>query len=353
MQPIKELLQYAVEKKASDLHLSSGEKPIIRIDGDLNRLEESELIREEELIDMLREVSPSSVLENIEKEIDVDYGLAIPDIGRFRVNFFRQERGVSVVFRVIPFQVPALDDLHSPSIFKKLCALPHGLILVTGPTGSGKSTTLAAMVDHVNQHSDKHIITIEDPIEYFHSSKRCLVQQREVHRHTKGFQVALRAALREDPDYILVGEMRDAETIRLALTAAETGHLVFATLHTNNAPATVNRIIDVFPLSEKEMVRTMLAESLQAVISQRLIKRIGGGRIAAYEIMVCTTAIRNMIRENKGAQIYSMIQTGKQIGMQTMEQYLEDLVSRRLIQVSTDEMREDERSGDQDDASKV
>ena len=331
---IQELLENTVKNNASDLHLSTGEKPVIRVDGDLHMLEKMDVVAEDLLAKELVSISPPDIAKELGNELDIDFGIGLSDIGRFRVNVFRQARGLSATFRTIPFRIPNLEELKTPKVLYDLCKLPHGLILVTGPTGSGKSTTLAAMIDNINQNNSKHIITVEDPIEYLHTSKKCLVQQREVHRHTNSFQIALRAALREDPDYILVGEMRDIETIRLALTAAETGHLVLATLHTNSAPATINRIVDVFPMAEKEMVRTMLAESLQAVVAQRLVKKREGGRVAAFEVMKCTPAVCNMIRENKVQQIYSSIQTGHKVGMQTMEQHLRELVDGNVIDSS-------------------
>jgi twitching motility protein PilT len=261
----------------------------------------------------------------------VDYSYAVPGLARFRVNCFHQDRGVGGAFRTIPVAVWTLEDIGAPSSFKDIINVPRGLVLVTGPTGSGKTTTLAAMIDHINTTVAGHILTIEDPIEFVHTSRKCLINQREVHRDTHGFNQALRSALREDPDIILVGEMRDIETIRLALTAAETGHLVFATLHTSSAAKTIDRIIDVFPAGEKSMVRSMLSESLRAVIAQTLMKRIGGGRIAAHEIMLATPAIRNLIREDKVAQMYSAIQTGQNVGMHTLDQYLEGLVSRGIV----------------------
>ena len=247
------------------------------------------------------------------------------------MNAFNQNRGPAAVFRTIPSVIKSLEELGCPDIFKDISDTPRGLVLVTGPTGSGKSTTLAAMVDYINMHKPDHILTIEDPIEFVHENKECLINQREVHRDTLSFEAALRSALREDPDVILVGEMRDLETIRLAMTAAETGHLVFGTLHTTSAPKTIDRIIDVFPAAEKSMVRSMLSESLRAVISQTLIKRVGGGRVAAHEIMIGVPAIRNLIREDKIAQMYSAIQTGMQHGMQTMDQCLQNLVNRGVI----------------------
>jgi twitching motility protein PilT len=255
----------------------------------------------------------------------------VPKLARFRVNAFKQDRGAGAVFRTIPTKVFTLEDLNCPAVFRDIIQVPRGLILVTGPTGSGKSTTLAAMIDHKNKNEYGHILTIEDPIEFVHESNKCLINQREVHRDTKSFNNALRSALREDPDIILVGELRDLETIRLALTASETGHLVFGTLHTSSAPKTIDRVIDVFPAGEKALVRSMLSESLRAVISQTLLKKTGGGRAAAYEIMIGTPAVRNLIREDKVAQMYSAIQTGSSFGMQTLDQHLVQLVKAGLI----------------------
>jgi len=285
---------------------------------------------------MLEDVLPEKRFEELKKHFEIDLSLSLPEISsRFRVNIFHQLRGISAVFRVIPEKILTLEDLGVPAIFSKLAQLPHGLVLMTGPTGCGKSTTLAAMIDYINKTKKCHIITIEDPIEFVYKSDLSLIQQREVHQHTDNFEDALRAVLREDPDVILVGEMRDLETIRLALTAAETGHLVFATLHTSSAPKTINRIIDVFPAGEKDLVRTMLSESLQAVVSQILIQKIGGGRVAAQEVMICNSAIRNLIRENKSPQIASVIQTSKAQGMQTLEKHLVDLVENKTIDLET------------------
>jgi twitching motility protein PilT len=269
--------------------------------------------------------------KDYEEFLETDFSFEVPGVARFRVNAFNQNRGAGAVFRTIPSKVLTMEELGMGNVFRDICAVPRGLVLVTGPTGSGKSTTLAAMIDYINDNKYEHVITIEDPIEFVHESKKCLINQREVHRDTHGFNEALRSALREDPDIILVGEMRDLETIRLALTAAETGHLVFGTLHTTSAAKTIDRIVDVFPANEKSMVRSMLSESLQAVISQTLMKKNGGGRVAAHEIMRGTSAIRNLIREDKVAQMYSAIQTGASLGMQTMDQCLADLVSRRII----------------------
>jgi twitching motility protein PilT len=327
---ISQLLAFTVKNKASDLHLSAGMPPMIRVDGDIKRINMPALSHKE-VHSMVYDIMNDKQRKAYEEFFETDFSFEIPKLARFRVNAFNQHRGSGAVFRLIPCEVQTLDDLHAPAVFRDLCMLPRGLVLVTGPTGSGKSTTLAAMIDHCNNERPDHIITIEDPIEAVHESKRCLINQREVHRDTLGFTEALRSALREDPDIILVGELRDLETIRLALTAAETGHLVFGTLHTSSAAKTVDRIVDVFPGGEKDMVRSMLSESVRAVISQTLLKRIGGGRIAAHEIMMGTPAIRNLIREGKIAQMYSSIQTGQSSGMQTLDQCLQDLVAKGFV----------------------
>ena len=327
---IAELLAFAVKNKASDLHLSSALPPMIRVDGDLRRLNLPALDNQQ-LTELLYSTMSDHQRRDFEANLEVDFSYAVPGLARFRVNCFHQDRGVGGAFRTIPDAVWTLEKLGAPPSFREIINVPRGLVLVTGPTGSGKSTTLAAMIDHLNTSQAGHILTIEDPIEFVHQSKKCLINQREIHRDTHGFNQALRSALREDPDIILVGEMRDIETIRLALTAAETGHLVFATLHTSSAAKTIDRIIDVFPAGEKSMVRSMLSESLRAVIAQTLMKRIGGGRIAAHEIMLATPAIRNLIREDKVAQMYSAIQTGQNVGMHTLDQYLEGLVSRGIV----------------------
>jgi twitching motility protein PilT len=327
---IAELLAYSVKNKASDLHLSSELPPMIRVDGDLRRLNVPALDNRQ-ITELIYSTMSDHQRRDFEANLEVDFSYAVPGLARFRVNCFHNDRGVGGAFRTIPMAVWTLEDIGAPPIFKEIINVPRGLVLVTGPTGSGKSTTLAAMIDHLNDNVAGHILTIEDPIEFVHTSRKCLINQREVHRDTHGFNQALRSALREDPDIILVGEMRDIETIRLALTAAETGHLVFATLHTSSAAKTIDRIIDVFPAGEKAMVRSMLSESLRAVIAQTLMKRMSGGRIAAHEIMIATPAIRNLIREDKVAQMYSAIQTGQNVGMHTLDQYLEGLVGRGII----------------------
>jgi len=327
---ITQLLEFSVQQGASDLHLSSGQPPIIRIHGEIQRID-APAFNAEELQNMIYDVMNDEQRRQFESNLEADFSFELPKIARFRANIFQQNRGISAVFRTIPSKILTLEDLGAPEIFKDISNLHRGLILVTGSTGSGKSTTLAAMVDHVNKTSSGHILTIEDPIEFVHEPLRCLINQREVHRDTQSFTNALRSALREDPDVILVGELRDLETIRLALTAAETGHLVFGTLHTSSAAKTIDRIIDVFPAEEKEMVRSMLSESLQAVISQALLKKTSGGRIAVHEIMLANSAIRNLIREAKVAQMYSVIQTSTQVGMQTLDQNLLSLVAKGQI----------------------
>ena len=329
---ITELLAFSVQQGASDLHLSAGLPPMIRVDGDIRRVNVPPQDHPE-VQALIYDIMNDRQRKDFEEFLETDFSFDVPNIARFRVNAFNQNRGAGAVFRAIPSEVLAMEDLGMGQVFRDISLLPRGLVLVTGPTGSGKSTTLAAMVDYVNDNRYDHILTIEDPIEFVHKSKSCLVNQREVHRDTMGFSEALRSALREDPDIILVGEMRDLETIRLALTAAETGHLVFGTLHTTSAAKTVDRVIDVFPADEKAMVRSMLSESLQAVISQTLLKRKSGGRVAAHEIMRGTSAIRNLIREGKVAQMYSAIQTGQAVGMQTMDQCLQSLVDKRVVSV--------------------
>lgn len=327
---ITELLGFSVKQGASDLHITAGMPPLIRVDGDIRRIDVPEMDHKE-VHSLIYEIMNDKQRQDYEEFQETDFSFEIPDLARFRVNAFVQNRGAAAVFRTIPSKVLTMEQLGMGEIFRTISDVPRGLVVVTGPTGSGKSTTLAAMVDYINESKYQHILTIEDPIEFVHQSKKCLVNQREVHRDTHGFNEALRSALREDPDIILVGELRDLETIRLALTAAETGHLVFATVHTTSAAKTIDRIIDVFPAAEKAMVRTMLSESLQAVISQTLMKKPGGGRVAAHEIMLGSTAIRNLIREDKVAQMYSAMQTGAGVGMQTLDQCLKDLLAKGLI----------------------
>lgn len=327
---ITELLAFSAKQGASDLHLSAGLPPMIRVDGDVRRINLPAL-EHKEVHALIYDIMNDKQRKDLEEFLETDFSFEVPGVARFRVNAFNQNRGVGAVFRTIPSKVLTMAELGMGDVFRKITEVPRGLVLVTGPTGSGKSTTLAAMLDYLNSTRYQHILTIEDPIEFVHESKKSLVNQREVHRDTLGFAEALRSALREDPDVILVGEMRDLETIRLALTAAETGHLVFGTLHTTSAAKTIDRIVDVFPAEEKSMVRSMLSESLQAVISQTLLKKIGGGRVAAHEIMIGTPAIRNLIREDKVAQMYSAIQTGGNLGMQTLDSCLKTLLSRGLI----------------------
>ncbi len=327
---IGELLAFGVKNGASDLHLSAELPPMIRVDGDVRRINVPAL-EHKDVHDMVYDIMNDKQRKDFEEFLECDFSFEVPGLARFRVNAFNHNRGAGAVFRTIPSDILSLEDLGAPGIFKDISDYPRGVVLVTGPTGSGKSTTLAAMVNHKNESEYGHILTVEDPIEFVHESKKCLINQREVHRDTLGFNEALRSALREDPDVILVGEMRDLETIRLALSAAETGHLVFGTLHTSSAAKTIDRIVDVFPAAEKDMIRAMLSESLKAVISQTLLKKQGGGRVAAHEILIGTPAIRNLIRENKIAQMYSAIQTGQQFGMQTLDQNLKEMVAKGLV----------------------
>ncbi len=327
---ITELLTFAHRSGASDVHLASCEPPRLRINGDMKRLEHAPLTPEE-VHKMVFDIMSDSLRKDFQETNDVDFSFELGDIARFRVNVFRGRRGEGAVFRMIPTKVMTIEDLGLPPILKEVCDTEKGLVLVTGPTGSGKSTTLAAMIDYINEHLEGHILTIEDPIEFVHHSKKCLVNQREVGPHTMSFAAALRGALREDPDVILVGEMRDLETISLALTAAETGHLVFGTLHTSSAPKTVDRVIDVFPAAQQEQIRIMFAESMQAIITQTLLKKKAGGRVAALEILLGTPAVRNLIREGKVHQIPSAMQTGQKVGMQTLDMALIDLVRRNIV----------------------
>jgi twitching motility protein PilT len=322
---LNELLSWTVEENASDLHLSAEMPPMVRVDGEVKRLSDA-VLTHREVYKLIEGSMSETQWQQWQETHECDYSMTVEGVSRFRVNAFMQTRGASAAFRVIPSRVKSLDELGAPAVFKDIAREPKGLVLVTGPTGSGKSTTLAAMVNEINRHDKAHILTIEDPIEFVHTPLNCIVNQRELGEHTHSFGAALRSALREDPDVILVGEMRDLETIQLALTAAETGHLVFATLHTSSSPKTIDRIIDAFPSGDKAMVRSMLSESLRAVICQTLLKKVGGGRIAAHEIMVATPPIRNLIREGKVAQMVSAIQTGAEHGMRTMDQAVQKLL---------------------------
>ena len=331
---IAELLAFSVKNRASDLHLSAGLPPMIRVNGDVRRINLPPM-EHKEVHALVYDIMNDRQRKQFEEVRECDFAFSIPNLARFRVNAFNQERGAAAVFRTIPTKILSLDALNCPKVFYEIVDQLSGIILVTGPTGTGKSTTMAAMIDHINDNSYAHILTVEDPIEFVHTPKRCLINQREVFRDTLSFNNALRAALREDPNVIMVGELRDLETIRLALTAAETGHLVFGTLHTSSASKTIDRIVDVFPAAEKEMVRSMLSESLRAVISQVLLKaKDESGRVAAHEIMIGTPAIRNLIRENKVPQMYSAIQTGQNYGMQTLDQCLAELVRHNTVAVS-------------------
>ncbi|MCW5893152.1 MAG: type IV pilus twitching motility protein PilT [bacterium] len=324
------LLQEAADKGASDLHLSSGEPPMLRVCGDLVRTETGPLDAET-VLSLVTSIMGPPQKKHFEENLEADFATELDGVGRYRVNVFQHNRGPGAVLRTIPTRIPALESMELPPVLKELCTKERGLVLVTGPTGSGKSTTLAAMLDHINDTWEGHVLTVEDPIEFVHRPKKCLVNQREVGPHTHSFANALKSALREDPDVILVGELRDLETISLAITAAETGHLVFGTLHTSSAPKTVDRIIDAFPAGQQSQIRTMLSESLEAVISQTLLKKKGGGRVAACEVLIGTPAVRNLIREAKLHQIPSMMQTGTRLGMQTLDMALQDLVKRGII----------------------
>lgn len=331
---ITQLLQFAHQHDASDLHISAGESPMVRIHGDIKRIKAPALTMEQTHA-MVYDIMNDAQRKHFEEFSDIDFSMQLGEVARFRVNVYRQNRGMSAVFRKIPTKILTLTELGMPPILAQIARAEKGLVLVTGPTGSGKSTTLAGMIDLINDELEGHILTIEDPIEFVHPSKKCLVNQREIGPHTKSFSNALRASLREDPDIILVGEMRDLETIQLALTAAETGHLVFGTLHTSSAPKTVDRVIDVFPPSQQAQVRAMFAESIQAIIAQTLCRKVGGGRVAGLEILIGTPAVRNLIREGKIHQIPSMMQTSQGVGMQTLEMHLKDLVARGLVSRET------------------
>jgi twitching motility protein PilT len=329
---IKTLLKYAVDHKASDLHLSSEMIPMVRVDGMLEQVAGATKVSEANFAKMVLQLLGNDDAQRLNGLREVDKTFVDPDYGRFRINIFRHSNGLGVALRVIHKEIPTCSELGLSDIFYKLCDQANGLIILAGPTGSGKTTTIASMLQHINSTKSGHIITLEDPIEYLHECNKCLIHQREVGSHTESFNGALRAVLREDPNYIFVGEMRDAETIRLTLTAAETGHLVFATLHTSSAAETINRVIDVFQPAEKAMVRSVLASSLRGVISQVLVKRKGGGRIAVQEVMICSPAVKNMIREDKVHQIYSVIQTGQEMGMRTLEQHMLELSIKGLIE---------------------
>jgi len=322
---IPELINFALLKNASDLHISPGSPLMLRINGKLCVADDFPSSHNDTTKNLIYNLLNDKQIQQFENDLELDFAINLPTIARLRVNAFHQLHGISAAIRIIPEKIPTLDQLQAPALFKQLVQSANGLILITGPTGSGKSTTLAALLDYINTHFSLHIITIEDPIEFIHPNKKCLVTQRQIHHHTRSYHQALRAALREDPDVILIGEMRDLETIRLALTAAETGHLVMATLHTSSAPKAINRIIDVFPAGEKNTIRNLLSDSLQAVIYQTLVNNLAGNRVAAFEIMLATPAIRHLIREDKTAQMQSAIQTGNNVGMCTMEQYLQTI----------------------------
>lgn len=331
---ITQLLQFAYQQDASDLHISSGEPPMVRVHGDMKKIKMPALTQEE-THSMIYDIMSDAQRKLFEEHSDLDFSMQLGDIARFRVNVFRQNRGLGAVFRKIPTKIHSMKELNLPDILADVARREKGLVLVTGPTGSGKSTTLAAMIDMINDELEGHILTVEDPIEFVHKSKKCLVNQREVGPHTKSFANSLKAALREDPDIILVGEMRDLETIQLALTAAETGHLVFGTLHTSSAPKTVDRVIDVFPPNQQAQIRAMFSESIQAIVTQTLCRKVGGGRVAGLEILIGTNAVRNLIREGKIHQIPSTMQTSQGVGMQTMEMHLRELVEQNLISRET------------------
>ena len=327
---ITEILTLSAKQGASDLHISTGLPPMIRVDGELHRTN-LPLLTHQQVHSLIYQIMNNKQKKEFEEFLDIDFSFSVPDVARFRVHIFHQNRGYAAVFRTIPTQILTLEQLGMGDVFRNISLQSRGLVLVTGPTGSGKSTSMAAMVDCINKNRSDHILTIEDPIEFVHQSNKSLINQRQMHRDTLNFDQALRSALREDPDVLVIGELRDLQTIRLALTAAETGHLVLATMHTTSATKTIDRVVDVFPASEKSMVRSMLSESLEAVISQLLLAKEGGGRVAAFEIMIGTRAVRNLIREGKIAQMYSSIQTGSAVGMQTLDQSLNYLVGQGVI----------------------
>lgn len=346
---ITQLLAFAMQNKASDLHLSAGNQPIIRVHGDLKRIK-ADPLTSDQIRHMLYSVMTEDQRAGYERDLELDFAIAFGEKARFRVNAFVTRQGSAAVFRSIPSVVPTIEELELPSVMRRFAELEKGIVLVTGPTGSGKSTTLAALINHININMSKHILTIEDPVEFYHNSKKALINHRELGSDTHSFARALKSALREDPDVILVGEMRDHETISLALTAAETGHLVFGTLHASSAYKTIDRIIDVFPLSDKEMVRSMLSSSLQGVVAQTLLPRAdGGGRVGAYEVLVGTNAVRNLIRENQVPQLFSMMQTGARYGMITMEDAIADLLENRMISPETARIARMKSSDEGDD----
>lgn len=331
---LHDILRFAHQKQASDIHLASQEPVALRLHGNISRLN-TPALSDEAIWQFISDITTPAQQDALREQRQLDFSFGVAGIARFRVNVFYQERGISAVFRLIPNQIPSLDELGMPSTLVDICDKKQGLVLVTGATGSGKSTTLSAMIDHINRTKPAHILTIEDPIEFIHTPKQAWINQRQLHRDTLDFNQALKSALREDPDVILIGELRDLPSIRLALSAAETGHLVFATLHTNSAAKTCDRIVDVFDAAEKQLIRTMLSESLQAVICQTLIPKVGGGRVAACEIMVATHAVRNLIRENQVGQLYSAMQTGAKDGMMTLDAHLHQLYTARLIDQTT------------------
>lgn len=334
---LNQLLEFTLKNQASDLFISSGQVPMVRLHGKMRSIQ-CGFLSTEDILEMLYSIMTDAQKKLYQEEKETDFAIEFEDKARFRVNAFNNTEGSAAVFRIIPTKIPSLDDLNAPEAFKGFAKLERGLVLVTGPTGSGKSTTLASMINYINENSAKHILTIEDPVEFMHTSKNSLINHREVGNSTHSFAKALKSALRESPDVILVGEMRDIETISLALTAAETGHLVFGTLHTSSAPQTINRIIDVFPTGDKAMVRSMLSSSLQAVIAQTLLpKKDGSGRVGAFEILVCNSAVRNLIREDQIPQIYSMMQVGQKQGMQTLQKHIEELVGKGIV--SQDELK--------------